>query len=79
MPFTTLDQILRHHASHSPDRVAMEAGDRSWTYGALRDEAARVAQALISDGIQPQDRIAVLDRNVPEFFDLLFGAAMVDV
>lgn len=78
MPFTTLDQILRHHASHSPDRIAMEAGDQSWTYGALRDEAARVAQALVSDGIEPQDRIAVLDRNVPEFFGLLFGAAMVD-
>ncbi len=78
MDFTTLDQVIRRHASERPDRVAMRAGDRVWTYAELHRESARVAQAFIAEGVQAQDRVAVLDRNVPEYFTFLFGAAMVD-
>jgi len=79
MHFTTLDEILRHHGAERPERVALRAGERSWTYRALRDEAFRVSQALLAEGLSRQDRVAVLDRNVPELLSLLFGAAAIDV
>jgi long-chain acyl-CoA synthetase len=78
MDFDTLDQVLRHYAAERPDRRALRAGERSWSYAELRDEAARVAQALIAEGVAPQERVAILDRNVPEFFTFFFGALMAD-
>lgn len=74
----TLDQILRVHAAERGDKIAMRAGDRTWTYAELRDEAARVAQALLAADVAPQQRVAFLDRNVPEYFTFLFGAAMAN-
>ena len=74
----TLDDVLRTHASASPDRVALRAGERAWTYAALHAESARVAQALLDAGVAPQERVAFLGRNVPEYFTLLFGAAMIN-
>ena len=78
MQIETLDQVLRTHRAGRPDKIAMRAGDRTWTYAALHDESARVAQGLLAEGVGRQDRVAFLDRNVPEYFSLLFGAAMVD-
>ncbi|MEZ4332647.1 MAG: long-chain-fatty-acid--CoA ligase [Myxococcota bacterium] len=78
MPFRTLDQVLRTRADERPDKIALRAGDRTWTYRTLHAEASRVAQALLADGVARQDRVAILDRNVPEFFTFLFGAAMID-
>jgi acyl-CoA synthetase (AMP-forming)/AMP-acid ligase II len=79
MQFATLDEILPHHARERSERVALRAGERSWTYQALRDEAFRVSQALLAEGLTRQDRVAVLDRNGPEILTLLFGAATIDV
>lgn len=78
MNFETMDQVLRTHLRERPKRVAMRAGGRAWTYAELHSESARVAQALLADGIRPQDRVAVLDRNVPEYFSFFFGATMVN-
>jgi long-chain acyl-CoA synthetase len=74
----TLADILRTHAEARGDRPAMRYGDRTWTYAALRDEAAQVAQALLADGVGPQERVAVLDKNAPEYFSFLFGATMAN-
>jgi long-chain acyl-CoA synthetase len=78
MSIETLDQVLRIHSGERPDKIAMRAGDRTWTYAELYDESSRVAQALLAEGVAPQERVAFLDRNVPEYFSLLFGAAMVN-
>ncbi len=78
MKFTTLDEVLRTHSVQRADRIAMRADDRTWTYAELYQESARVAQALLAEGIGPQERVAVLDRNVPEYFTLLFGATMLN-
>jgi long-chain acyl-CoA synthetase len=76
MSVTGLADVLRSHARERGAHTALIAGDRSWTYRELHDEAARVAQALAREGVGPQDRVAVLDKNGPEFFPVLFGAAM---
>ena len=76
MSFETLDQVLPRYAADRPEKIGMRAGERVWTYRALHDESARVAQAMLAEGVAPQDRVAVLDRNVPEYFTFLFGATM---
>jgi long-chain acyl-CoA synthetase len=75
---TTLAEIIRVHAAERGDRPAMRCGDRTWTYAELRDESARVAQALLAEGVVPQERVAVLDKNAAEYFSFLFGAAMAN-
>ena len=74
----TLDLVLRTHAAERPEKVALRAGDRVWSYPELHSESARVANALLEAGVGPQERVAFLDRNVPEYFTLLFGAAMIN-
>lgn len=78
MTTETLDAVLRAHGRMRPDHPALRAGTRSWTYAQLEAESARVAQALLAEGVGPQERVAFLDRNVPEYFTLLFGAAMIN-
>jgi acyl-CoA synthetase (AMP-forming)/AMP-acid ligase II len=78
MSIETLDQVLRVHSQASPDKTAMRAGERVWSYAEIYDEACRVAQGLIAEGVSPQDRVAFLDRNVPEFFSFYFGAVMAN-
>jgi long-chain acyl-CoA synthetase len=74
----TLDDVLRTYAADRPEKVALRAGERSWTYAGIKAESAQVAQALLAAGIAPQERVAFLDRNIPEYFTLLFGAAMIN-
>ncbi|MEM7411823.1 MAG: long-chain-fatty-acid--CoA ligase [Myxococcota bacterium] len=72
----SMADILRQHADARPDHCALISGDRRWTYAELRDEAAQVSQALASEGLGAQDRVAVLDKNAGEYFAVLFGAGM---
>ena len=55
MSITTLDQVLRVHREGRPDKIAMRAGDRTWTYAELYEESSRVAQGLLAEGISPQE------------------------
>ncbi len=75
---TRLADISTHWAGTAPDRIALTAGDRTWTYGEIDTEAQQVAQGLIALGVGAGDRIAYLDRNTPEYFMHLFGGAKVN-
>jgi acyl-CoA synthetase (AMP-forming)/AMP-acid ligase II len=71
---TTVGGVLRAAAGQAPDRVALIAGDRQWTYAQLNQEAERVARAL-SARFTPGDRIAVWAGNSPDWILLEFAAA----
>ncbi len=73
--FRSFPEITRAFAKAQGDKTALIAGDRRCTYAELDSESNRVAQALIAAGVEPGDRVAFLDKNVPEYFSLLFGAA----
>ena len=75
---TTLAEICSHWARKTPDRPALTAGDRTWTYGEIDDESQRVAQGLLALGVQPGSRVAFLDKNTPEYFMHLFGGAKIN-
>lgn len=75
MSIRTLADIPRYHRSERPDETAIiyTHDGREWTYRELDDEACRCANALLATGIGPQDRVAYLDKNAPEYFTSLFG------
>lgn len=80
MAIAALADIVRHHAVERPDSRAMvytEDG-RSWSFKELDLESNQVAHALAADGVGPQDRIAYLDKNVPEYFTYLYGGAKLN-
>ncbi len=73
--FRSLPELIRSHASQHPEKTALLAGDRRLDYAGLQSDSSRAAQALLAAGVEPGDRVAFLDKNVPEYFTLLFGAA----
>ncbi|MFZ8968903.1 MAG: AMP-binding protein, partial [Ilumatobacteraceae bacterium] len=75
---STLGDIVRTHAHERGDRRALVAGDRSWTYDELYTDSCRAANALATAGVGSGDRVAFLDRNVPEYFAFLYGTAMLN-
>jgi long-chain acyl-CoA synthetase len=66
------------HAANNADKVALIYQERQWTYGQLDKESNRVANALLAAGVNPQDRVAHLDKNGPEYFTYLIGASKVN-
>ena len=74
----SIGDITRVHAAARGDKVALRYEDRTWTYRQLDAESNRVAQALLAAGVKPQDRVAFLDKNSPEYFPFLFGAGKIN-
>ncbi len=70
----TISGLIRHHAAARPERAAIIYDDKPISYGELNRRANRVANGLLAAGVKPGARIAVLDKNHPSFFELLFGA-----
>jgi acyl-CoA synthetase (AMP-forming)/AMP-acid ligase II len=72
---TTLGTLLRERAAAHPDRIAIVAGNERISYAEVDRRATRVANGLIAAGIKPGARIALLDKNDPNYFELQFGCA----
>ena len=68
-----LPELSRYHAAVRPERVAMTFEGRETTYGQLDRRASRVANGLLATCTTDQARIAVLDKNSDQFFELWFG------
>ncbi|MGH3325354.1 MAG: AMP-binding protein, partial [Streptomyces sp.] len=70
----TLIEAFTSHAVREPDRVALsdEAG-RHWTYGQLHARVSDVAQGLMREKVQPEDRVAVLGGRTADTVAALLG------
>lgn len=75
---TTVGDIIRVHGRQRADQVALVLDDRAMTWGELYERSQRVASALAAAGVGPQDRIAFLDKNGIEHFEVFFGAALLN-
>ncbi|NRA09399.1 MAG: long-chain-fatty-acid--CoA ligase [Myxococcales bacterium] len=73
--FRSIPDISRTFAETHGDKAALICGDQRRSYAELNSDSNRIAQALIAAGVEPGDRVAFLDKNVPEYFTLIFGAA----
>ncbi|MDQ1373637.1 MAG: hypothetical protein QOJ09_975 [Actinomycetota bacterium] len=78
MSITTIAGMARTHGRERPDRPALTYGDRTWTFGELDSRSSQVAQALAAEGVGPEDRVALLDKNSVEYFELLLGGGKLN-
>ena len=79
-----LGTILQASAVDRPLAPALRLAEIELTYRELDAKARRVAAALIRRGVKPNDKVALLIPNVPEFtisyFGILYaGAAVVPI
>jgi len=56
----TCHRLLARSAAVHADKKAVICADKSYTYKELNENANRIANRLITDGIKPEDRVAVL-------------------
>ena len=70
--------IVRWHGTDRPDHPALVQGDTTITWHGLYERAGRVANLLASWGVGSQDRIALLDKNSLEHFEIFFGAGLLN-
>ena len=75
---TTIAGIIRTHAKNLSGKVALVQGDRVQTWHELYQRSSQVAQALKAAGIGIQDRVAFLDKNSIEHFEVFYGCAMLN-
>jgi acyl-CoA synthetase (AMP-forming)/AMP-acid ligase II len=68
-----LGDIVRLHGRKTPARIAIVSGDRTITFGQLRDRMWQVANALLGLGAKPGDRVAILAENQPEYIECYYG------
>jgi long-chain acyl-CoA synthetase len=54
-------------------------GDRMMTWAEMDARSSRVAQGLLAAGLGAQDRVAFLDKNGFEYFEVLFGGGKANV
>jgi acyl-CoA synthetase (AMP-forming)/AMP-acid ligase II len=73
-----LGRCLARNALIAPGKTAVVADDgRSWTYAELNARVDRLAAAMRARGLGKGTRVAVLDRNSPEYLELYFAAGTV--
>ena len=73
---STVAGMLRANAEAFGDRPMLHLDDRTVTWAEHYRRACAVAGALRDEGVGPGDRIAFLDRNGIEHFEVLFGGAL---
>ena len=77
VPDVRVADVIRRHAAHQPEAVALRHGERELGYGELDERSNRLAQALLARGVGTGRRVAYLDRSSPEVVELLFAASKV--
>lgn len=68
-PPTLLD-LLRRFAGERPQATALLFGGERLTFAELDRRSSQLANGLVSKGIRTGDRIAILARNHPVFYEL---------
>ena len=70
--------IVRDNARKQPNAVSLVLGDRTLTWAQLLSRSAQVAQGLRRAGVKPQDRVAFLDKNGIEHFEVFYGCSLLN-
>jgi long-chain acyl-CoA synthetase len=78
MGITSVSEIVRVHGMERPDHPALVLGDRRQSWAELYERCKRVAAGLAAAGVGSQDRVAFLDKNGMEHFEVFFGASLLN-
>ncbi len=69
----TIHQLFSQKANETPDKVALEFGDQTMTYGQLDARSDIIATALRKSGVGTRGRVAVALARSPECVAALLG------
>jgi long-chain acyl-CoA synthetase len=75
---STVADIIRVHGAERAGGIAIVQGDRRLTWGELYQRSCRMANVLAAAGVGAGDRVAFLDKNGIEHFEVFFGAALLN-
>ena len=78
MGINTVSDIIRVHGVERADRPALVLGERTLTWGQLYERSCRMAGLLAAAGVGNQDRVAFLDKNGIEHFEVFYGASLLN-
>ena len=70
-----LADIPRVQAGIRPDAEAFWFEGETTSFGELETRSTQVANGLIALGVQPDDRVGYLAKNMAVYYEMLFGAA----
>lgn len=74
-----LGQILKVNAKKFPNTVALKDKERSFTYPELNKRVNRLANSLLSMGLQKGDRVAVFMENTIEIIEAYLATAKTGI
>jgi acyl-CoA synthetase (AMP-forming)/AMP-acid ligase II len=74
-----LGQILKVNAKKFPNTVALKDKERSFTYPEVNKRVNRLANSLLSMGLQKGDRVAVLMENTIEIIEAYLATAKTGI
>ncbi|WP_322981415.1 long-chain-fatty-acid--CoA ligase [Pseudomonas sp. C11] len=75
MPVLKLSEISRLTSSDDAEHISLVFGGRKTTARELDDRVNQVANGLIALGVVPQERVAILDLNSDQFYELWLGTS----
>lgn len=70
--------VVRTHASERGGKTAIVQDDFTQTWAELDERSNRVVNALAAAGVGSEDRVAFVDKNGFEYFEVLFGCAKIN-
>lgn len=74
-PQTVVD-ALKRTVSRCPDKVALVAGKKRWTWSSYYQQACQFARAAVAVGHQPKDGVSIIGTNSPFWFFAAVGTIL---
>ena len=71
----TIADLVRVHAAKRPDAIALVVGERIISFAELDGRSSQAAQAFRAAGVGSGDRVAFVEKNGAEFFEVVCGLA----
>ena len=75
--FETLADLCRVQARQFPHAKALSFRNENITYQQLDQKSDRVANALLAEGIKARSRVAILAKDSPQSYEILFACAKI--
>lgn len=67
---------IHQQVAQAGDQPCIVAGDETWSFAHMWDQACRVAGYLQSQGIAPGDRVALIAENSPQYVAVFYGVLL---
>ncbi|WP_374194788.1 amino acid adenylation domain-containing protein [Streptomyces sp. VRA16 Mangrove soil] len=73
LPDRRVHELFEEQAAARPGDIAVECGERRWTYAELDSRANQVGRALLARGLRPEGVVAVVMERGPEWAAAVLG------